>query len=91
MPWNKVNRPSRRRWSKVRLVVLDRDGWKCSCGKSARLEVHHRVPIEHGGDFYELSNLQSLCKSCHISKHGGTVRKKTSEVQDWQRYLKAMW
>ena len=89
MPWHKVNRPSRRRWSKVRLQVLDRDGWKCSCGKSARLEVHHRVPLEHGGDFYELSNLESLCKSCHILRHGGTVRKKTSEVQDWQRYLQA--
>ena len=92
MSWRKGKRPSHKKWARVRLKVLDRDGWKCTtCSKSGRLEVDHRVSMDDGGDIYAMDNLQTLCRSCHILKHSGTVRKKTSEVQDWQRYLKAMW
>ena len=92
MPWRRAKSPSGSKWAKVRLKVLDRDHWACvTCGKAGRLEVDHRVSIEHGGAMYDLENLQTFCRGCHIRKHGGTVRKKTSEVQDWQRYLKAMW
>ena len=89
MSWRKGERPSRRQWAKVRLQVLDRDGWKCAkCGKSGRLDVDHIKRLEEGGKLYDLGNLQSLCRSCHIAKHGG--RGPSPEVEEWKRYLKAL-
>ena len=90
MSWRAGKRPSRRQWSKVRLQVLARDGWKCTrCQKSGRLEVDHVKPLERGGELYDLGNLQSLCRSCHIAKsadekRGGPV---DPEVQKWRKYL----
>ena len=73
MNWHKGEQPNRRQWRKVRLKVLDRDGWKCTqCTKAGRLEVDHIKPLENGGAVYALDNLQTLCRSCHIAKHGGT-------------------
>ena len=58
-----------RRWAAVRREVLDRDGWRCtSCGRAGRLEVDHREPLGEGGAPYDLSNLQTLCRSCHVAK-----------------------
>ena len=90
MSWHKADRPSRRRWARVRLLVLDRDGWKCSrCGISARLEVDHIKPLEHDGAVYDLGNLQALCRSCHIDKtrRQNTGRGPSPEVEAWKRYL----
>ena len=90
MSWRKGERPSRRQWGKVRLMVLDRDGWRCqTCGKVGRLEVDHRVPLEHGGAVYDLGNLQALCRSCHFAKtRAEKLGKPTApEVLEWQDYL----
>ena len=90
MSWRAGKRPSRRPWGKVRLKVLDRDGWTCAkCGKAGRLEVDHIKPLEDGGSLYELSNLQSLCRSCHISKTRVERMGKPTpqEVKEWRRYL----
>ena len=66
--------------------MLDRDGWAClKCGKRARLECHHIKPLKDGGSLYEHSNLETLCRSCHISRHGG--RGPSPEVLAWRRYL----
>jgi 5-methylcytosine-specific restriction endonuclease McrA len=35
------------------------------CGASERLEVHHVVPIEQGGERFMLTNLVTLCRGCH--------------------------
>ena len=32
------------------------------------MEVDHRQPLKQGGAAFELDNLQTLCRSCHISK-----------------------
>ena len=41
----------RHRWERLRLHILNRDGWRCTkCRKASRLEVHHKVSLEHGGD-----------------------------------------
>ena len=90
MSWRAGERPSRRQWGKVRLKVFDRDGWACvKCGKAGRLEVDHRVPLEDGGAVYDLDNLQSLCRGCHLAKSCGERRAKPTppEVQEWRRYL----
>lgn len=54
--------------SSVRLKVYAQDGYRClSCGTSDDLTVDHIYPVSLGGT-NELSNLQTLCLSCNISK-----------------------
>ena len=59
-------------WVKVRLVVLERDKWRCQqCGKELRgsdATVDHIVPLSKNGDRLALSNLQALCRKHNSSK-----------------------
>lgn len=53
---------------KIREDVFVRDGYKCvSCGSQRALTVDHIYPESLGGGL-ELSNLQTLCKSCNSKK-----------------------
>ena len=90
MSWRVGERPSRRQWGKVRLAVLDRDGWTCTaCGKAGRLEVDHIKPLEEDGTLYDLGNLQALCRGCHFDKTRDERRGRETdpEVKKWRRYL----
>lgn len=58
-----------RRWQRVRRAVFVRDGWRCVlCGRAGRLEADHIRPVAKGGDWFALSNLRTLCRSCHVAK-----------------------
>ena len=58
-----------RRWALLRLKVFERDGWRCvSCGRAGRLECDHVKPLADGGDPWDMDNLQSLCRGCHVEK-----------------------
>ena len=62
------------RWDQVRLAALERDGWRCqTCGKAGVLEVHHVVALRDGGAPYDLANLVTLCRACHLEAHHGRV------------------
>ena len=72
-----MNRPThrkslignRKRWARLRLRILHRDGFRCKCcGKAGRLEVDHIVPVFMGGSYWDPANLQSLTRDCHIRK-----------------------
>jgi 5-methylcytosine-specific restriction protein A len=78
-------------WKAVRLKVLSRDKWKCQmCGVRClgvakgmpSPEVDHIQPLK---DFpqlkLEMSNLRTLCKSCH-SRHTmlGQIGEKKIEI-----------
>ena len=68
MSWRKYPL-NRKRWAAVRLRVLVRDGWRCVlCSKAGRLEVDHRKPLALQGSKYGMTNLQTLCRGCHIAK-----------------------
>jgi 5-methylcytosine-specific restriction endonuclease McrA len=59
------------RWKVVRLAVKRRDNFCCvKCGKAGQqLEVDHIKPVREAPELaFEMSNLQSLCKSCHSAK-----------------------
>ena len=91
MSWRKGEHPQRRRWGKVRLVVFDRDGWKCrTCGRGGRLECDHIQRLEDGGALYDLGNLQTLCRGCHFDKSQFERRGRgpSPEVEAWKRYLR---
>ena len=69
-------RPQRRRWERLRRVALDRDGWRCrKCGKAGRLEVDHITPWHRGGDYWDMANLQALCRPCHFAKTSSEFRR----------------
>lgn len=58
------------RWKSLRLRAKRRDGWKCvECKGVGRLEVDHIKPVRsHPELAFDLSNLQTLCGSCHARK-----------------------
>ena len=58
------------RWKKVRRAAIERDGYRCrACGRAAgRFEVDHIDPLSEGGAPYDLENLQTLCRPCHLFK-----------------------
>lgn len=55
----------------IRHEVLKRDGYKCKeCGttqKESTLHIDHITPVSEGGTD-ELSNFQTLCSTCNLSK-----------------------
>lgn len=57
-------------WDERRKRVLERDDYECQqCGATDTvLQVHHLTPISEGGG-HELSNLETVCQSCHADEH----------------------
>ncbi|WP_412505798.1 HNH endonuclease [Roseovarius sp. SYSU LYC5161] len=58
------------RWRALRLEALRRDGWACvDCGGRQRLEIDHIEPVRTAPErAFDLTNLQTLCASCHTRK-----------------------
>ena len=62
--------PTGPHWARVRRAAFERDGWRCvECGRPGRLEAHHVTALHKGGAPYDLDNLETLCRSCHIDRH----------------------
>ena len=54
-------------WQRVRRLVFKRDGHRCTmCGKRGGLECDHIEPIASAGDWFDMANLRTLCRACHI-------------------------
>ena len=59
-----------KRYAIVRLLVLERDSWRCQeCGSMECLEVHHIERRSQLGDDV-MGNLITLCAGCHGKCHG---------------------
>lgn len=62
-----IDRIDGTKWRVIREQIL-RGGPPCvRCGAPAT-EVDHIVPLSRGGDPYELTNLQPMCKPCNVAK-----------------------
>ena len=81
-----------RRWAAVRRAVFQRDGWRCvECGKAGRLECDHVVPLERNGDPFDMANLQTLCRSCHIAKTAAENRREPTPTEAaWRAFVAEM-
>jgi len=59
-----------KRWWEIRREILNRDSFTCQiCGSTYNLVVHHITPFREFNDESEankLSNLITLCQSCHM-------------------------
>lgn len=57
-----------KRWAVTRLAVFERDGFRCvKCGRRSALECDHIRPVVRGGDWFSMSNLRTLCRTCHLA------------------------
>ena len=71
MPNYNINPNYPDNWEEIRKSVLERDSFKCCNNQNhstQTLHVHHIVPISRGGT-HHLSNLITLCDSCHRNVH----------------------
>lgn len=55
------------RWQKKRLLILERDGWKCcACDRGdINLQVHHLYYAKKDPWEYPDTAYQTLCEDCH--------------------------
>lgn len=60
-------------WRKLRGNYLKKYPICKVCGKLANV-VDHITPVRLGGSFWDTSNMQPLCTSCHNSKSGKEAR-----------------
>jgi 5-methylcytosine-specific restriction endonuclease McrA len=62
-------------WRRARAAARERDG---GCiirsGCAGRLEAHHVVPVNEGGEPVDLDNLVTLCSRHHRLVEAGTLR-----------------
>lgn len=81
-----------RRWQRLRRQVFRRDGHRCaSCGNAGRLECDHVRPLERGGEIWDMGNLQTLCRACHIRKtRSENLRPVSPTVQAWRQLVAEM-
>lgn len=67
-----VKRKGGRQWRKLRAALLDQEPLCRSCMATGRVtaatEVDHITPLHKGGQEYQASNLQPMCKPCHDEK-----------------------
>jgi hypothetical protein len=54
-------------FQKVSKMLKETVGRCEECGSTENLEIHHKVPVNQGGDNM-LSNLMVLCHDCHNKK-----------------------
>lgn len=82
----------RRRWSVVRRRVFERDKYRCCrCGRSGRLEADHVEPLKSwAGCLYDMGNIQTLCRSCHIEKTAEENRNETPSRRRWRELVAEM-
>jgi 5-methylcytosine-specific restriction enzyme A len=83
MRWKSSAPPLPRNWESLRRQALQRDGWLCvECEKAGRVvlakDVDHVVSRARGGS-NALTNLQSLCRRCHLRKSALDLGRKPRE------------
>ena len=77
----------RRALSRWAYAVKQRARWRCQrCGKAARLEAHHRVPLAKGGAGLDLDNGIALCVPCHLAVGRESRRRDPARVA-WERLV----
>ena len=62
------------RWRKLREVILRNEPLCRDCKRKEATVIDHIKPIRLGGEFWNVWNLQPLCKWCHNKKSGKESR-----------------
>ena len=74
-------------WRQIRRAVFERDNYECRVchSRAGPLECDHIRPVHRGGSD-ELSNLQTLCRTCHIAKTSSENAPDIAGRDEWQRF-----
>ena len=77
-------------WRRVRRYVIDRDGYKCrQCGRTGRLEVHHRNPMwRSSANPFDPAGLETLCRPCLFGSHGQTLKAAPAGAAEWKAFIR---
>ena len=72
------------KWRRIRVEVLERDGYVCRIGIEGVCTGHaevvdHVIPIVAGGDPFDVDNLRAACRPCN-STLGGIVGQRRREA-----------
>lgn len=59
------------RWRRLRKVVLNNEPICKICKIAMSDTVDHKTPVSKGGDFWDIVNLQGVCKPCNNKKKDG--------------------
>ena len=59
-----------RQWRKLRASILMDEPLCRGCKLAVATVIDHIKAVRSGGEFWDLENLQPLCKRCHNSKSG---------------------
>jgi 5-methylcytosine-specific restriction protein A len=83
------------RWRFVRTQAKRRDGFKCvECSAPGPLEVHHVKRVKDAPELaFDLSNLLTLCKTCHSAhtkKECGFGNELSPDRVAWRELLAKM-
>lgn len=87
---------STRTWRKLRMYVLDRDGFACQvpvrggtednggqvCGAFAT-HVDHIVPLSKGGPKYDDRNCRAACSRCNLGRGAGDNEPRPVRIGVW--------
>ncbi len=61
-------------WKTTRDAVRYRDKGMCVLCGGIGVDVDHIIEVKDGGDFYDMDNLQLLCRRCHGRKTADEVK-----------------
>ena len=87
----------RKIWARLRQEVFKRDDYRCQqvlgngiCGRRGRLECDHKKAMRFGGEVYDLSNLQALCRQHHLDKSAreNATELESEEREEWREFVK---
>jgi 5-methylcytosine-specific restriction endonuclease McrA len=77
-------------WRRIRIEVLERDGFRCQLGYEGCLgsasEVDHLVDLVMGGAVYDPDNCRAVCARCH-RRRSNAVRERRRRVpaREWPK------
>jgi 5-methylcytosine-specific restriction endonuclease McrA len=70
------------KWDIIRKKIFERDNHSCTiCGSTKNLTVDHIKELSLGGT-NEMSNLRTLCGSCHEERHGRKFLSQNFDADD---------
>lgn len=71
-------------WRRARAAALIRAHHRCErCGSTGQLVVHHRDGHARGRAAHRLSNLEVVCRRCHIAYHRPELLPGALEARVW--------
>jgi hypothetical protein len=75
-------------WKTQRRAARERDGYQCVlCGSTDRIQVHHIIPFRYSQS-HDLTNLVTLCRSCHSREELKVNPVMREAFQRWKGHVK---